>query len=131
LTKGVFKGTPISRYEPNFVLQVDLAQSKADGQRELSKQQLALVRRLPLEVDSQRDGSLLHKKWVLSMARDDNDRNSATTSFSLILGNAHHLDHNYTIFGHVVADEVTVHTIDTIIDHWKKEKPVIVSVKQM
>src|SRR5690606_4984312 len=50
--------------------------------------------------------------WVLSMARADGDRNSATSSFSILLGKAPHLDGEYTIFGRVtggfdVVEELT------------------------
>ncbi|MFO0936678.1 MAG: peptidylprolyl isomerase [Gemmataceae bacterium] len=36
---------------------------------------------------------------VLSMARMDNDPDSAQTSFSILLGDAPHLDGKYTVFG--------------------------------
>ena len=42
-----------------------------------------------------------HRSGVLSMAREDDDLNSAETSFSILLGPAPHLDGKYTIFGQV------------------------------
>ena len=49
---------------------------------------------VPLEV---REG-VIHTKGVVSMGRYD-DPNSGTSSFSVLLGNAPHLDMTYTIFG--------------------------------
>jgi len=47
-----------------------------------------------------------HVRGILSMGRYD-DPNSATSSFSILLGPAPHLDHNYAVFGTLVAgDEV-------------------------
>lgn len=45
--------------------------------------------------------NLPHKKGILSMARFT-DPNSGTTSFSILLGNAPHLDGQYAVFGRVV-----------------------------
>jgi cyclophilin family peptidyl-prolyl cis-trans isomerase len=44
---------------------------------------------------------LRHRRGTLSMARDDNNPDSAETSFSILLGEAPHLDGRYTIFGHL------------------------------
>ncbi|GAQ77981.1 cyclophilin-like peptidyl-prolyl cis-trans isomerase family protein [Klebsormidium nitens] len=47
-----------------------------------------------------------HVRGILSMARHD-DPNSGKSSFSILLGNAPHLDGNYAIFGRVIrGDEV-------------------------
>jgi cyclophilin family peptidyl-prolyl cis-trans isomerase len=46
-------------------------------------------------------GKLPHVRGVLSMSRQPDDLDSATTSFSILLGNAPHMDGNYTIFGRV------------------------------
>ncbi len=86
---GAFDGTKIVRYEPNFVLQTALASVKEDGT--LSSHVTAMLRRLPLEIEAQNSGKVLHKKFVLSMAHGD-DPNSAVTSFSILLGKAPHLD---------------------------------------
>src|SRR5205085_9880757 len=42
-----------------------------------------------------------HRRGTLSMARSDDDPDSAETSFSILLGDAPHLDGKYTVFGHV------------------------------
>lgn len=49
---------------------------------------------VPLEVRS----DVKHVTGVVSMGRYD-DKNSGTSSFSMLLGNAPHLDMQYTIFG--------------------------------
>jgi len=118
LKSGVFDGTPFVRYEPNFVLQLALAEQKVSGAA-LSEGQKARIRRLPLEVESK----ARHKIGWLTMARDQ-DPNSATTSFSVMLGEAPHLDGNYTVFGHILADEVSLKTLDRLLrefrpsSHW-------------
>jgi cyclophilin family peptidyl-prolyl cis-trans isomerase len=130
LTNGVFDGTDFFRYERNFVLQTSLADGKADGYPPLPAAGLALVRRIPLEVDLQKKGSLAHAKWLLSMARDDAFPDSATMSFSLMLGSAHHLDGKFSIFGRILQDDATVATLDRIIKEWPKH-PVILHAKDI
>ncbi|CAI7826272.1 unnamed protein product [Closterium sp. NIES-53] len=50
--------------------------------------------------------ALPHRRGTLSMARYD-DPNSGTSSFSMLLGDAPHLDGKYAVFGRVTAgDEV-------------------------
>ena len=48
------------------------------------------------------------------MARDDGNENSATTSFSILLGDSPHLDKKYTVFGHVVNDAESKKTIEKL-----------------
>jgi cyclophilin family peptidyl-prolyl cis-trans isomerase len=91
---GVYDSTYFHRIEPNFVAQVTNAQNRKNP---LSPEQLAAITRLPAEFSS-----IPHTMGTLSMAREDKDVNSAETSFSILLGNAPHLDGKYTIFGHVV-----------------------------
>jgi peptidyl-prolyl cis-trans isomerase B (cyclophilin B) len=134
LTSGSFNGTPITRYEPNFVLQVALAETKSNGNGKDETVDINVIpslRRLPLEVSSQDNGNISHTKWVLSMARYDEDTNSAVSSFSIILADSHHLDKKYTIFGRVIPDAVSVRTIDKITEKWRKEHPVIITAKSM
>ena len=115
---GVFDGTPIHRYEPDFVLQTSTAETKSDG-GVISETQRQMLRRLPLEVESQSDGVRAHKKWVLSMARWDAE-DSAVSSFSILLADAPHLDKKYTVFGRLVPDEVTTQTMDKIAHEWNE-----------
>lgn len=89
---GVFDTTHFYRVESNFVVQLS---SHWDRERPLSDEQRASVRRIPLEVAT----GVLHTPWVLSMAREDKDPDSAETSFSILLVQAPHLDGKYTVFG--------------------------------
>ncbi len=124
---GAFDGTSIVRYEPNFVLQTALAETKEDRNGRLSAHVTSMLRRLPLETEAQKTGKALHKKWILSMAHGD-DPNSAVTSFSILLGNAPHLDNKYTIFGHALSDPETTKTLEKIEAEWTKKHPYILSV---
>jgi cyclophilin family peptidyl-prolyl cis-trans isomerase len=126
---GVFDGTLLSRYEPHFVLQTGLADTKA-GMQTLTITRKAMLRNLPLEVACQAKGQGLHKKFALSMAHGD-DPNSASSSFSILLGSAPHLDHKYTVFGHAGDDAETVKTLAKIEDDWAKTKPHIISVSEV
>ena len=56
--------------------------------------QAEAMKTVPLEVQK----GVIHTKGVVSMGRYD-DPNSGTSSFSMLLGNAPHLDMQYTIFG--------------------------------
>jgi cyclophilin family peptidyl-prolyl cis-trans isomerase len=125
---GAFDGTNIVRYEHNFVLQTALAETKADGFKLMPSHTVSMLRRLPLEVAAQNSGKLLHKKYALSMAHGD-DPNSAVTSFSILLGNAPHLDKKYTIFGHASNDPETVKTIEKIESEWTAKHPHIISTR--
>lgn len=121
----VFDGTDIPRYEPGFIFQISLAEAKAAGQTPLSAAGRALVRRLPLEAEPQKSGALIHKPGVLSMARDDNDLLSNTTSFSILLGNAPHLDKKYTIFGRLSDDKENQKTLEKMKAEWPKHPYII------
>jgi cyclophilin family peptidyl-prolyl cis-trans isomerase len=91
---GVYDSTTIFRVEPGFLVQVVNAQNR---QKALSKEQHAAISPIPAEFSK-----LKHRPGVLSMARDDDDVNSAETSFSIMLGRAPELDGKYTIFGEVL-----------------------------
>ncbi|KAJ4711306.1 Peptidyl-prolyl cis-trans isomerase [Melia azedarach] len=54
-----------------------------------------------------------HVKGVLSMGRYA-DPNSATSSFSILLGNAPHLDGQYTIFGKVTKGDETLKRLEEV-----------------
>ncbi|HMO37483.1 MAG TPA: peptidylprolyl isomerase, partial [Gemmatales bacterium] len=91
---GVYDGTCIARIEPRFVLQFSAAEN--DKEPSLTSTQKAMLEPIDAEFSS-----LKHVRGVVSMAREDNKPNSARTSFSILLGDAPHLDGQYTIFGHV------------------------------
>ena len=79
--------------EPNFVLQTANAYARA---KPLTDFQRAMLQKIPGEFGGK------HERGVLSMAREDNDPNSAESSFSILLGDAPHLDGQYTTFGKLV-----------------------------
>lgn len=126
---GAFNGTAICRYEPNYLLQLSNAEDKAPGQRAIPEQVRSLLRRLPLEVSAQKTHQVSHTRGVLSMARwDDND--SAVSSFSIMLADAAHLNDNYTIFGRLVPDDVTLQTISAIQRAWGQDHAYIISASE-
>lgn len=101
---GVYDGTLIYRVERGFVAQLDGWEAK---QPPVSEAQRQLITKLPAEF-----GSTPHERGVLSMARADDDPNSAETSFSFVLGPAPHLDGKYTVFGRVIAGSDVVSDIE-------------------
>lgn len=54
---------------------------------------------------------LKHRAGILSMARMPDDRDSASSSFSILLGDAPHLDNEYTIFGQLESGRSTIERI--------------------
>lgn len=90
---GVYDGVHFYRVHPGFVAQLSSAE---DRPIRLRPEQAALIQPLPLETSA-----LEHRAGVLSMARRNGEPDSAETSFSILLGEAPHLDGQYTIFGRV------------------------------
>jgi cyclophilin family peptidyl-prolyl cis-trans isomerase len=91
---GVFDGTHFYRLHPDFVLQTSTAQDRLVP---LRPEQAALIHPLSAEFSQRK-----HVRGVLSMARDDGKPDSAETSFSILLGDAPHLDQGYTVFGELL-----------------------------
>jgi cyclophilin family peptidyl-prolyl cis-trans isomerase len=87
---GIYDGINIYRVEKGFVAQIS---NEFDREIPLDETQKAAVAKIPAEFSQ-----LRHERGVLSMARFD-DPNSAEVSFSILLGDAPHLDGQYTIFG--------------------------------
>lgn len=108
---GVFDGTHFSRVEPGFVLQTSLAMDRLASFTPEQKQSL---RKLPGEFSK----TLKHRRGVISMGREDGQPDSAETSYSILLGNAPHLDGKYTIFGEV---EAGMEVVDRLVDVGKVE----------
>jgi cyclophilin family peptidyl-prolyl cis-trans isomerase len=92
---GVYDTTHVCRVEPRFVAQLSTA---LDREEPLTAEQKAAIHRLPAEFST-----VPHRRGSLSMARDNDDPNSGETSFSVLLGDAPHLDGKYTVFGEVVS----------------------------
>lgn len=94
---GVYDGTFVYRIDPSFMVQFSGAHARRLA---LSPDQAAAIHPLQGEFSA-----LSHRRGVLSMAREDNDPNSAQTSFIILLADAPHLDGRYTIFGHLEGGE--------------------------
>ncbi|MFN8392898.1 MAG: peptidylprolyl isomerase [Bdellovibrionota bacterium] len=103
ISLGVFNGGSFFRVVPSFIIQFS---PYVDRETPINDTQREAIVNLPLEA-----GSLHHRRGVLSMAREDNDPNSGNVSFSILLGEAPHLDGKYTIFGEVVSGMDVVDTI--------------------
>jgi cyclophilin family peptidyl-prolyl cis-trans isomerase len=90
---GVYDGVDFYRVESSFVAQLSDARYK---QPTPSPEQAAAIQQLPAEFSG-----LRHRRGTLSMARHDGRPDSGETSFSILLGDAPHLDGQYTVFGHL------------------------------
>jgi cyclophilin family peptidyl-prolyl cis-trans isomerase len=121
----VFDGTEIARYEKDFIFQISLAESKAPGFAPLTVSEKKLIRRIPLEVDQQFAKQIKHTPGMLSMAREDNDTSGNTTSFSILIGNAPHLDTKYTIFGKLTDTPENRQTLNKMTANWPKHPYII------
>jgi peptidyl-prolyl cis-trans isomerase B (cyclophilin B) len=91
---GWYDRTAFHRVVPGFVAQGGIGSTRAGGEAHPADR---WVRRLKGEFSNRN-----HTRGVLSMARGE-DRDSADTSFFIVLGPAPHLDGKYTIFGRVVS----------------------------
>jgi len=98
---GAYDSTHFFRVIPGFVLQLS---DIYDRRIPLTAAQKAANQRLPAEFSSR----LTHHNGVLSMAHQIDDPNSATSSFSILLGRAPHLDGKYTIFGEVDSGDSVI-----------------------
>jgi peptidyl-prolyl cis-trans isomerase B (cyclophilin B) len=93
---GCYDHTHFGRIEPTMVLQLgDVSQRPEEYP--LTEAQKTAIHPIRAEFSA-----LPHRRGVVSMARADGQPDSATTSFSIILNTASHLDGHYTIFGEVV-----------------------------
>lgn len=104
---GVFDGTHFPRVERNFVLQVSEA---TDRLRPLTEEQRGALTTVPLEARA----DVRHRPLSLSMAHRDGDVNSGSSSFSILVSEAPHLDGQYTVFGEVLAGLDVVEAIRTV-----------------
>lgn len=101
--KGIYDGFRFHRVDPGFVAQVS---TQYDRLTPLTRDQSAVIH--PLEAEF---STAIHHRGTLSMARGE-DPNSAEVSFSILLGDAPHLDGQYTIFGRVIRGMDTVDAIE-------------------
>jgi cyclophilin family peptidyl-prolyl cis-trans isomerase len=104
--KNLYGGRDFIRVEPGFVIQSpELLPSS------LSEKDRSLLYRLPAEIKA----GLHHQPGVLSMALWAGHDESATSSFSFLLGNAPHLDGQYTIFAKIENWDAAKSILDAIV----------------
>jgi cyclophilin family peptidyl-prolyl cis-trans isomerase len=99
---GEFAGVSFTRLVRGFVLQISELPISNQGDQYP-----------PLNAEI---SNLPHVRGILSMARHDGNVNSARTSFSILLGNAPHLDGQYTIFGRLETGEDVLRKIEELIN---------------
>ncbi|KAF5830356.1 cyclophilin-like protein [Dunaliella salina] len=115
--QGLYTTNQFFRLDRGFVAQV----SDVRSGRLLplnSQQQEQAMKTVPLEVQQ----GVVHKAGVLSMGRYA-DPNSGTSSFSILLGDAPHLDMQYTIFGAVTKG---MEVIEKLLDRPMKREGMFV-----
>jgi len=100
---GAYDTTHFFRIMPGFIIQLSDVVNRISP---LTAEQAAAATPLQAEFSD----TLKHQKGILSMARWD-DPNSATSSFSIMLGDAPHLDGQYTIFGQLESGGSVVNRI--------------------
>jgi cyclophilin family peptidyl-prolyl cis-trans isomerase len=131
LQSGAFNGTRLSSYSSNFILQIAAVEDKTKGYSSMPEISKALLRRMPLEVSSQKFNQLSHHKYVLCMARYDDRPDSGVSSFFILMQDAPQLDHKYAIFGQLGEDPVTLETLAKIGKDWNPDKYWIVGTKEL
>jgi len=104
---GVYDTGQFRRLEPGFVLQ---SGSPDDRTIPLDPRQRSLIKKLPGEYSPE----VLHKRGVLSLARPDDDPNGGETSFSILLGDAPHLDGKYTVFGELESGTDVLEALERV-----------------
>jgi cyclophilin family peptidyl-prolyl cis-trans isomerase len=108
VTLGAYTTNHIFRVDKGFVAQVaDVAGGRTAPSNHLQRDQAAKT--VPLEVRA----DVKHTAGAVSMGRYD-DPNSGTSSFSFLLGDAPHLDMQYTIFGRVTRGMDTLHKLEAL-----------------
>ena len=104
---GLYASNHFFRVDRGFVAQVaDCANGRRvamnDAQRAVAKR---TVRGEMSEVK--------HRRGTLSMARFE-DPDSATSSFSILLGNAPHLDGKYAVFGEMISGDEALRAMELV-----------------
>ena len=100
---GAYDSSYFFRVIPDFIVQLSDVNNRL---RPMTVQQAAAVKPIKAEFSD----TLKHQKGTLSMARWD-DPNSATSSFSILLNAAPHLDGKYTIFGQLESGGSVINRI--------------------
>jgi cyclophilin family peptidyl-prolyl cis-trans isomerase len=97
VSTGWYDHTAFHRIVKDFVVQGGMANTRPDGAGHYADRWVH-----PLKGEFRAD--VHHVRGIVSMARND-DPDSATTSFFLMLGPAPHLDGHYTAFGRIVEGD--------------------------
>jgi cyclophilin family peptidyl-prolyl cis-trans isomerase len=104
--RGLYTTNHFFRVDAGFVAQVAGVESRSAPMDAYQKE---IARRtLPGEFSE-----VKHARGILSMGRYE-DPNSATSSFSILLGDAPHLDHEYAVFGKVTSGEETLRAMEAV-----------------
>lgn len=104
---GFYDGTLFHRIMPGFVIQAG-DPNTISGQRDTWGMGDPGYK-IPPEFSD-----LKHTKYVVSMAREASDVNSAGSQFFIMLGDAAWLDNQYTIFGEVISGKEIVDKIASL-----------------
>jgi cyclophilin family peptidyl-prolyl cis-trans isomerase len=107
---GVYDTAHFRRLEPGFVLQTGIADDRTTP---LTTRQKDSIRTLRGEYGT----GVRHTRGVLSLARPDDDPDGGTTSFSILLGDAPHLDGKYTIFGELERGADVLEALERVPVH--------------
>lgn len=92
---GLYDSTEFFRIVPNFLVQVSQVDNRAIPLTQAQKQMISTVEAEFSQVK--------HTKGKLSMARWENDVNSGSSSFCIMVADAPHMDGSYTVFGHLAS----------------------------
>ncbi|GMU57367.1 MAG: hypothetical protein AMXMBFR33_65130 [Candidatus Xenobia bacterium] len=130
LTSGAFDDTPFCAYQPGYFVQVAEAQTKT-GQAVLASENRRLLRRLPVELPGLTRGKVVHRSGALTLSRDPSKPDSALGSFSILLGDAPHLDNQQTVFGYADSDPATTATLKALGQDFQANTLVLRSVKEL
>ena len=104
---GLYDGNEFFRVDRGFVAQLQDARHGREAPLN-AEQRVVAERNVKGEFSD-----VKHVRGTLSMARFD-DPDSATTSFSVLLGDAPHLDRKYAVFGRVTAGEETLTKMEQV-----------------
>lgn len=108
---GAYNSVSFFRLEAGFVTQVE--EVVTGRQVPLHVLQAAEAKRtVPFEVDE--SAPLKHVAGSLSMVHPSDDRNGGTSSFCIMLGEASHLDGQYSVFGKVTRGWDTLRKIEKV-----------------
>jgi peptidyl-prolyl cis-trans isomerase B (cyclophilin B) len=102
---GAYEGVAFHRIVPGFVIQTGFLQTR---HRPAPERVMKYVHDLEPEFND-----TLHVPGIVSMAHGD-EPGSANSSFFIVTGIASSLDHNYTVFGHVVDGMRVVKAIEAV-----------------